>query len=86
MSSGFNYYRRILPCQLLVLHPSHKDRYFETVGWEEDWIATARDIVRDEFERAYANLDADESESEEPMVRFFFLFMELQAEFVDYCR
>ena len=36
----------------------------------------ARKIVRDEFERAYATLKADEAESEEPMVCFdIFHFM-----------
>lgn len=52
------------------------------VGWEEDWITTARKIVHDEFEWTYANLKVDESEPEEPsMVRFFILwFMEIWSE------
>ena len=40
-----------------VLHPRHKLQYFETAGWEDDWIKTARSIVRDEFDRMYAFMD-----------------------------
>ena len=35
---------------LLVLHPRHKLHYFKTAGWEDDWIETARGIVREEFD------------------------------------
>ena len=50
----------------LVLHPRHKLKYFENAGWEEDWINTARQIVRDEFDRTYAFMDieVDEGRSE----------------------
>ena len=42
-----------------VLHPHHKLHYFKTAGWEEDWIETARDIVREEFDRTYAFMEYD---------------------------
>jgi hypothetical protein len=52
---------------LLVLHPRHKLDYFKKAGWKEEWIAAARQIVRDEFEQSYAepltDADADEIES-----------------------
>ena len=37
----------------LVLHPKHKLKYFEKQNWDEDWIKTAEDIVREEFRRNY---------------------------------
>ena len=39
-----------------VLHPRHKLQYFRDANWDEEWIATATGIVRDEFTRAYADL------------------------------
>ncbi|KAF8867525.1 hypothetical protein BD779DRAFT_1464272 [Infundibulicybe gibba] len=38
----------------MVLHPRHKLQYFKDVGWEDDWIKTAKGIVQDEFQRSYA--------------------------------
>ena len=37
-----------------VLHPRHKLQYFELAGWEEDWVETAKGIVRAKFEEFYA--------------------------------
>jgi len=37
----------------LVLHPCHKLSYFRTAGWEEEWVETAQEMVRDVFERSY---------------------------------
>jgi hypothetical protein len=37
----------------MVLHPCHKLSYFQRAGWAPDWIATAKKIVRDEFDRSY---------------------------------
>jgi hypothetical protein len=34
----------------LVLHPRHKLHYFKSAGWEDEWIETARSIVREEFD------------------------------------
>ena len=41
----------------VVLHPSHKLAYFAQAGWDDEWRATAENIVRAEFERAYADLE-----------------------------
>ncbi len=46
-----------IPYHPPVLHPHHKLQYFEDIGWEEDWIKTARDIVRAEFEHKYIFLE-----------------------------
>ena len=43
----------------MVLHPRHKLQYFERAGWEADWITTAKEIVRTEFERSYASSPAE---------------------------
>ncbi len=40
-----------------VLHPSHKLAYFAQAGWPEEWRETAEEIVRTEFERAYADIE-----------------------------
>ncbi|KAF8148657.1 hypothetical protein B0H34DRAFT_785604 [Crassisporium funariophilum] len=34
----------------MVLHPRHKLQYFKTAQWEDNWIETARTIVRKEFD------------------------------------
>jgi hypothetical protein len=33
----------------LVLHPQMKLKYFQTNGWKQDWIDTARELVMEEF-------------------------------------
>jgi hypothetical protein len=38
---------------LEVLHPHHKLDYFKSAKWDDEWIETAKQIVRDEFERTY---------------------------------
>jgi hypothetical protein len=45
-----------------VLHPRHKLQYFREANWEEGWIATAREIIHDEFKRAYATLPVNNEE------------------------
>jgi hypothetical protein len=40
---------------LLVLHPRHKLAYFETTGWSEEWIETAKSLVRERFDMKYAS-------------------------------
>jgi hypothetical protein len=37
----------------VVLHPPHKLNYFKAAKWDKEWIDTARQIVRDEYERTY---------------------------------
>lgn len=34
-----------------VLHPGMKLEYFALVEWPEPWIATAKEIVRSEFDK-----------------------------------
>ncbi|KAG2097505.1 uncharacterized protein F5147DRAFT_816504 [Suillus discolor] len=41
----------------MVLHPRHKLQYFRMAQWDQDWIATAEQLVRNEFDLNYANLD-----------------------------
>ena len=54
-----------------VLHPQHKLDYFSQAGWPSDWIETAENLVREEFERTYKNLgqhgeDTNDSNAAEP--------------------
>ncbi|KAF5377290.1 hypothetical protein D9615_006461 [Tricholomella constricta] len=37
----------------MILHPSFKLRYFESMGWDVEWIDTAREIIETEFARSY---------------------------------
>lgn len=46
--------------KLTVLHPRHKLHYFKTAGWEDEWVETACNIVREEFDRTYAFMDLDD--------------------------
>ncbi len=36
-----------------VLHPCHKVMYFHKVGWSQDWIDTAHNIVQMEYKSKY---------------------------------
>ena len=58
--SSINYY--------IVLHPRHKLQYFKAAGWEQDWINTAEEIVRNDFELRYATspVICEESEASQP--------------------
>jgi hypothetical protein len=49
----------------VVLHPRHKLKYFECTGWEPEWIAAARDIIRAEFNHLYATQAEDIEEDED---------------------
>lgn len=44
-------YSHVVP----VLNPRYKLQYFKKAHWPSDWIQTARDITRDEYERTYAH-------------------------------
>jgi hypothetical protein len=48
-----------------VLHPSHKLEYFKAASWDDEWIETAEELVRSEFERTYANIEAEDWEAED---------------------
>jgi hypothetical protein len=38
---------------VIVLHPRHKLAYFKKAGWPQEWIDTAEQILRDEFNHSY---------------------------------
>jgi len=65
----------------LVLHPRHKLEYFKKHNWEELWIQTAHEIVREEFDQSYTAMDigVDEGsmqvDSNNDTVRFFLLLL-----------
>lgn len=48
----------------IVLHPSHKLTYLQNAGWSEEWVATAKEIVKTEFERAYVGINEDDGGEE----------------------
>jgi hypothetical protein len=54
-----------MPSQL-VLHPRHKLAYFKMAGWEQEWIETAKELVRDVFERSYKQEDAQDQKEPTP--------------------
>ncbi|KIK33084.1 hypothetical protein CY34DRAFT_31394, partial [Suillus luteus UH-Slu-Lm8-n1] len=37
----------------MVLHPQHKLSYFKAAHWLDEWIQTADQLVREEFECSY---------------------------------
>lgn len=43
-----------------VLHPWHKLEYFKQAKWEQDWIDTALDLVREMYDSSYALLEVEE--------------------------
>ena len=45
-----------------MLHPRHKLAYFKTARWEDDWIVTAEQLVREEYMQSYANDVVSEAE------------------------
>jgi hypothetical protein len=51
----------------LVLHPRHKLEYFKKQKWEDSWIQDAHDIVRRNFDRSYAMVDAPGDEDAIPV-------------------
>ena len=44
----------------IVLHLSHKLTYLQNAGWSEEWILTAKEIVKTKFEQAYAGINNEE--------------------------
>jgi len=49
-----------------VLHPRHKLEYFKRAGWDDEWIATTREIVQTEYDRSYAFMEVDEPDDLQP--------------------
>lgn len=49
-----------------MLHPRHKLAYFKTAGWEDSWIKTAENLVRDRFESDYNEIQTVDSQDRGP--------------------
>ncbi|KAF8986600.1 hypothetical protein BDQ17DRAFT_1259421, partial [Cyathus striatus] len=48
----------------MILHPQHKLQYFRNSGWQEDWISTALDVLRSQYELNYKTFhDTDNAPS-----------------------
>jgi hypothetical protein len=65
-----------------VLHLRHKLKYFEKAGWHADWIKSAEEIVRAEFDRSYAtlpleaeNIEVPPLDTKKPKVRDMLIFL-----------
>ena len=46
--------------QMKVLHQCHKLAYFWLAGWKLEWIETVCEIIEQEYEQNYKNLDVTE--------------------------
>jgi hypothetical protein len=57
----------------VVLHPSHKLDYFKAAQWEAEWVLTAEEIVRTEFNRAYADIINEDLEEGSTVRAFTFI-------------
>jgi hypothetical protein len=57
-----------------VLHPQHKLEYFRNAGWTEEWIDTARDLVRKTFDERYQDLGPldDHDQEATQVLNYFF--------------
>jgi hypothetical protein len=53
---------------LSVLHPRHKLQYFRNAGWDDDWVETAHEMVRDIFDNAYKSLPGVNSKPDKPNI------------------
>jgi hypothetical protein len=42
---------------IIVLHPQYKLEYFRTANWEQEWIDTAEDLLRTQFQNKYEEFD-----------------------------
>ncbi len=65
-----------------VLHPSYKLEYFKKAKWEDEWIRTAREITREEFDRSYRAMGIDDgtevpnaAELDAGIISVWFLYM-----------
>lgn len=43
-------------CIDLVLHPGNKTHYFNVLGWEQEWIEAAVQIVRERWNEKYKTM------------------------------
>ena len=48
----------------LVLHPQYKLEYFKNANWEPEWIRTAEEIFRTQFELHYGKENNAERETQ----------------------
>ncbi|KAF5350275.1 hypothetical protein D9758_007809 [Tetrapyrgos nigripes] len=44
----------------MILHPRHKLNYFNTADWPDSWVATAKEIVREVYDRDYKHTSGEE--------------------------
>ncbi len=70
----FIYFKSDFIPLLAVLHPSHKLAYFAQAGWPDEWDATAEEIVCAEFERAYVDIEIEDSNGTVSIHIFLILF------------
>ncbi|KAF8548183.1 hypothetical protein OG21DRAFT_1423539 [Imleria badia] len=47
----------------MVLHPRRKLNYFKNAKWEESWINTAKQLVKDAFEHSYLTMETDDHDN-----------------------
>ena len=69
MSYAFSLNLISLLTLISVLHPCHKLKYFENAGWPTDWIKTAEEILRTEFEPSYTKQNQPNKKDDEPPAR-----------------
>ncbi|KAM6495181.1 hypothetical protein JOM56_009804 [Amanita muscaria] len=43
----------------MILHPRHKLAYFKQARWEDEWIKTAHELIRDTYYKSYFNCNND---------------------------
>jgi hypothetical protein len=46
-----------------VLHPRYKLGYFKAAGWTQEWIDTAEDLVRNQFDLKYTSQYSDDDDA-----------------------
>ena len=47
-------FNQLIGFSWLVLHLTHKLKYFVKQCWDKEWISTAEEIVRDKFRQNYS--------------------------------
>ncbi|KAH8106487.1 hypothetical protein DFH11DRAFT_1518196, partial [Phellopilus nigrolimitatus] len=48
-----------------VLHPGYKTIYFEKQGWPSEWIETAKQVLKDEWDDNYRPVEESHVEAED---------------------
>ncbi|KAF5345748.1 hypothetical protein D9758_011876 [Tetrapyrgos nigripes] len=44
----------------MILHPRHKLNYFNTADWPDSWVATAKEMVQEVYDRDYKHTSGEE--------------------------